>query len=107
ARERRAELLTLGVVRVEPASGLSTEPTRRDEIPERRRGAILVVAEVAVEHLADGEHRVEADEIGELERPQGMVQTEARTGVDRVGAADPLLEREASFVQEGDQDRKS
>src|SRR5207248_7568665 len=63
--DRRGPLPAL-VVDVEPAAGLLAEIAGGDEVLQDRGRAVLVVAEISLEHLGDREHGVEADEIGEL-----------------------------------------
>ncbi len=57
-----------------------------------------------MQHLGDREHRVEADQVSELERAERVVQAEARAGVDVGRAPEPFVEREAGLVQERDRD---
>src|SRR5690606_12443165 len=99
----QSDLLAGGVVHVEATPGLASEEARRDVVPEERRGPVFVVAQIALEDLGDGEQRIEADEVGELERPERVIETEPGALVDVLGGADALLEGEAGLVQEGDE----
>src|SRR5215831_664106 len=85
-------LLAGGVVLVEPAPDLLAEPAGGDVLAEQRARAILVVAELAVQHLGDREAGIEADEIGELERPHRVVQAELHAGIDVARGAEALVE---------------
>src|SRR6266700_8131276 len=67
---------------IEAAPALATEPPRRDEFPQQRRGTVLVVPQVALQHLEDRETHVQADQVGERQRPEGMVHAELHHGVD-------------------------
>src|SRR2546430_15427714 len=69
---------------IEAAAALATEPPRRDQFPQQRRGAVLVVPQVALQHLEDRETHVQADQVGERERPQGVVYAELHERVDRL-----------------------
>ena len=57
-----------------------------------------------MQHLGDVEAGVEADEVGELSGPIGMVGAELHRGVDVLGGAEALLQREAGLVEHRDQD---
>ena len=89
---RSPDAVALVVVHVEAATALLAEPARGDEVPQQRRRAVLVVADLAVQDLGDGEHRVEADEVAQLERPHRVVEAELRAGIDVLRRADALLE---------------
>src|SRR5512134_110759 len=74
-RDRR-----LAPVVVEAALGLAAEPARLDVLHEQRAGPVLGIGEPLVQHLHYGEAGIQADEIGELERPHGMVGAELHRG---------------------------
>src|SRR5882762_1385676 len=93
-------LLTGGVVLVEAAADLLAEPARGDVLAEQRARPVLVVAELAVEDLGDREARIEADQIGELERAHRMVEAELHAGVDVARGAQALVEAVAGFIEE-------
>src|SRR5262245_30660400 len=76
------DLLTAFAVAVKPAPGFLAEPPRGHQVPEKGGGAVLVVAEVAVQDPGDEEHGVEADQIGELERAHRMREAELGALVD-------------------------
>jgi glycosyltransferase involved in cell wall biosynthesis len=63
-----------------------------------------IAADAFVEHPADAEAHVEADEVGQLQRPHRVVEPKACTRVDVLGGAQPLLVRANSFGQERHQD---
>src|SRR4051812_46711757 len=96
-------LLPMLVINVEPASALSAEQPGLDEVSQHRAGTILRVTEVALQDLGDREHRVEADQVGQLQWAERMAEPQARPGVDVLLAADAFFEGEAGFVDERDQ----
>src|SRR5439155_20458239 len=71
------------VVVVEAASRLAAEAAGLDELTQQRAGCVLRVSEARVQHLHDRNARVEADQVGEGERPDRMVEAELRDRVDR------------------------
>src|SRR5690349_3038413 len=58
---------------IESTSALPPQPPRRDHLPQQRRRPVLVVTQIALQHLQDRETHVQADQVGERERPQRMV----------------------------------
>ncbi len=78
-------------VGVEALARLLAEVAGFDELEEHLRRAELVAAEAVVEHAHDAEADVEADEVGELERPHRVVEPDPGAGVDVLGGADALL----------------
>src|SRR5689334_17802578 len=75
-------------VDVEAATRFSTEVPGSNHPSEQGTGSVLRVAKPLVKHGKDGEAHVETDEIGEGERPHGMVHAAFHHGVDRLGCAD-------------------
>src|SRR5215207_7660409 len=67
----------------ESSSTLPSQMPCRDHAAKERRGAVLVVTEAAVEHLEDRQADVEADEVGQRERPHRMRHPELHDRVDR------------------------
>src|SRR5262245_33345955 len=92
-------LLPLWIVLVETAHHLLAEPARRDVLAQQRARPVLVVTELAMQHLGDREAGVEADQIGELERPHRMIEAELDTGIDIARGAQAFIEPIASFVE--------
>src|SRR5579859_3467412 len=92
------------VVHIKPTPALAAEPAGGDQVPQQRGGSILVVAEVAMQDVGDREHRVETDQIAQLEGAHRMVQPEARSRVDVRGGADALFEGEASLAEHRHED---
>src|SRR5882672_211705 len=76
--------LRLAVV-VEPAAGLATEPSCLDVLTPQRAGPELRIAEAVLQHLEDGKARVEADQIGQRQRAEGVAHAEPHDRVDRLG----------------------
>src|ERR1700712_2901762 len=72
---------------VEPAAGLAAEPSSLDVPAPQRAGPELGIAEAVVQHLEDGEARVQPDQVGEGERAERVVHAEAHDGVDRLRVA--------------------
>src|SRR5690242_10072871 len=66
----------VAVIIVESAAGLASEPAGLDVFDQQWAGPVLRIGEALVEHLHHRETRVEADEIGQLERPHGVVGAE-------------------------------
>src|SRR5881398_582643 len=66
---------------IEAPSALATEPPRRDHFPQQRRRTVLVVSQVALQHFEDRETHVQADQVGERQRAQGMVHPELHHAV--------------------------
>src|ERR1044071_7895931 len=96
-------LLALRVVLVEPAGALLAQPAGGDVLAQQRARPVLVVAELAVQHLGDRQAGVEADQVGQLERAHRMVEPEADAGVDVGGRAEALVEPVAGLVEQRDQ----
>src|SRR5262245_50371715 len=59
-----------GGVIVEAGARLLAQAAGGDHLLEQRAGAVLVVAQTLVEHAQDVEADVEADQVGEGERPE-------------------------------------
>src|SRR5512132_2130231 len=93
-------LLSLGVVLVEAAQRLATEPARSDVLAQQRTRPVLVVAELAMQHLGDRQARIEADQIGQLERTHRVIEAELDAGVDVRRGAEALVEAIASLVEQ-------
>src|SRR5512133_1941037 len=82
------------LVVIEAAPRLAAQPPRGDVLAEDRGRPVLVVPELAVEHLRDEQARVEPDEVGERERAHRMIEAELHAGVDVRRRREPLVERE-------------
>src|SRR5215207_5469997 len=91
--DQSSDLLPILIIRVEAPPGLFAEQAGLDQVAEPRARSILRVAEVALEDLGDRQHGIEPDQIGELERPERMTETELGAGVDVLHRADTLFER--------------
>src|SRR5437764_9886512 len=81
---------------IEAAAALAAEPPRRDQFPQQRRGAVLVVPQVALQHLEDRETHVQADQVGERERPQGWFMPSFMTVSTASGVATPSITQKAA-----------
>src|SRR6476661_6561576 len=62
----------LARVVVEAHPGLAPVPARREHLAKCRRARETPLAELVEQHVADRPERVEADEVGERERPHRM-----------------------------------
>src|ERR1043166_6499315 len=92
-------LLALRIVLVEPAADLLAEPAGSDVLPQQRTRPVLVIAELAVQHLGDRQAGIEPDQVRQLERPHRMIQPEPHAGIDVRGGAEPLVEPVARLVE--------
>src|ERR1041384_3008805 len=92
-------LLAVRVALVDPGAALLAEPAGGDVLAQQRTRAVLVVAELAVQHLGDREAGVEADQVGELERPHRMVSPAPHAGIDVRRGAQPLVEPAARLAE--------
>src|SRR5207302_5302395 len=68
---------------IEAPAALAAQPPRRDQLPQQRRRTVFVVAQIALQHLEDRETHVQADQIGERQRPERMVHAELHDRTDR------------------------
>ena len=76
----------LWLIRVKALSRLAPEMAGRHHPPSSGHGPVLRIAEAVVQDVEDGEADVEADEVGERERPHRVIHPELHHGVDRLGA---------------------
>src|SRR5438445_13349686 len=83
---------------IETAAALSPQAPRRHHSAEQRGRPVLVVAEVALQHLEDRETHVQADQVGEGERPERVVHAELHHAVHRFRRGDPLHDAEHRLV---------
>src|SRR5436190_17217059 len=83
---------------MEPPAALAAQTAGGDQLPDQRARAILVVAQVAVQHLEDREAHVEPDQVGERQRPQGMVHPQLHHRVHRLGCRHAFHYAEGRFV---------
>src|SRR3954447_26317479 len=81
----------LARVVVEPLAGLAPVPARGEHLAQGRRLGEAPLAELVEHHLADGAHRVEADEVGERQRPHRVPGAGLHRLVDLRDRADALL----------------
>ena len=94
----------LAAIVVEAALDLAAEPAGLDVLHQQRAGAVLAVGQALVEHLHDRQAGVEADEVGELQRPHRVVGAELHRVVDALDRADALVERVDRLVDHRQQD---
>src|SRR4051794_8880856 len=83
----------LATIVVETALRLAAEPAGLDIFDEKRTGPVLGIGQPLMQHLHDREAGVEADEVGELQRPHRVVGAKPHRSVDRFHRADALVER--------------
>ena len=74
-----------------PLARLLPEVALLDEVHEHLRRRELRLPEAVLEHPHDAEADVEADEVGELERPHRVVEADLAPRVDVLGGAEALL----------------
>ncbi|EAU62248.1 hypothetical protein STIAU_6571 [Stigmatella aurantiaca DW4/3-1] len=91
-------------VLVEAAAALLAVPAGIHVLPQQRARAVLVIAQPLVKHLGDGQARVQADEVRQLQRAHGLVGAQLHRRVDVLRRPQPLHQREARLVQHGDED---
>src|ERR671925_75324 len=83
---------------IEAPSALAPQAPRGYQLPQERRGTVLVVAQVALQHFENRETHVQADQVGERARAQGMVHAELHDGVDRLRGRHAFHHAERRFV---------
>src|SRR6267143_5629286 len=71
-------------VDMEPPAALAAQAARRDHRAQQRAGPVLVVAQVAVQHLEGRETDIEPDQVGERERTLRVIHPQLHHGVDRL-----------------------
>src|SRR5215468_6944712 len=92
------------LVDVEPAPGLLPQPARVHVLAQERTGAVLRISQPAVHHLRDEEHRVQPDEVRELQRAHRLVGAELHRGIDVLGGAQTLHQGIGRLVEHRDED---
>src|SRR5438874_11737747 len=73
------------LVREESLAGRAADAALGDDLPQERRGAVALFAQLLVERVKRREHEVELDRVGPLERPARPVVAEAHRDVDVLG----------------------
>src|SRR2546422_11029433 len=63
---------------IETAAALPPQPPRGHHLPEQRRRPVLVVAQIAMQHVENREAHIEPDQVGERERSERMIRSEER-----------------------------
>src|SRR5712691_2890331 len=91
--ETRRHVKTCGkrpksAVLVEAATALAAKAPGRDVLPKERSGRVAVVPQAFLKHLHDRHAGVQADQIGERERPQRMDESKPGDRVDRLSLGD-------------------
>src|SRR6267142_6104 len=85
-------------VDIEPLPRFSAELSFGDHFLEQRRRPVLLLVEPVLQHLHDGEAHVEADQIGERQRPERVIHAELHHLIDRFRSRDALVYAEDRFV---------
>src|SRR5439155_1197161 len=93
----------VGSITVEAASALSPEMTRVNQLPQQRRSRETRVVEPVIEHTADVEVGIEADEVRQLEGSHRMVQAQLGPPVDVLARSQSLHQCPDRLVDEGHQ----
>lgn len=86
------------LILIKPPPALLPQPAGIHHIAQQHAGPVLGVARLSVQHLHDGQARVEADKVGQLERAHGHVGAVLHDGVDGVAVADARLEADDGLV---------
>lgn len=86
------------LILIKPPPTLLPQPAGIHHIAQQHAGPVLGVARLSVQHLHDGQARVEADKVGQLERAHGHVGAVLHDGVDGVAVADARLEADDGLV---------
>src|SRR3989442_12758457 len=63
---------------IETAAALPPQPPRGHHLPEQRRRPVLVVAQIAMQHVENREAHIEPDQVGERERSERMIHPQDR-----------------------------
>src|SRR4051794_5213881 len=84
----------------EPLAGMAAELPGEDHPAQQRRRPVALLAQLIAQPVEHGEDVVEADRIGPGERPARVVEAVDHPGVDVLGAADALGERERRLVDD-------
>src|SRR5262249_33928816 len=85
-----AIVLSSLLVDVEPAPGLLPQPSGVHVLSQQGAGPVLRISQPVVHHLGDEEHRVQADEVRQLQGTHGLVRAELHRGVDVLRRSQPL-----------------
>src|SRR5579875_329899 len=99
---RRNRLLAPVIVKA--AARLPPEPAGLDVFHQQRTGAVFAVGQALVEHVHHREAGVEADEIGELQGPHGVMGSEPHADIDGLDGADTLVKGIDGLVDHRQQD---
>src|SRR6476661_3870420 len=91
-------------VLVEAAAGLAAQPPGLDVAAQQRAGPVLVVPEPVVQHLHDRQAGVQADQVGQRQRPHRVVHAQPHYGVDRLAVAHALHQAVDRLVDHRHQD---
>ncbi len=107
-RSTRSAITRIGTVigvLVEPAAGLAAEQTGFDHPRQQRRRGVQRFLELLVQALGDGERRVEADQVGQVQRAHRVAAALDHAGVDVFGRGEPRLHHPDRRQQVRDQQR--
>ena len=83
---------------------LAAQPAGFDIFHQQRTGAVFGIRQAFIQHLHHRQAGIEADEIGQLQRPHRMIGAQPHGGVDRVDIADAFIERIDRLVDHRQQD---
>ena len=98
---------SLGVcfsVRIKPPAAFLPQPAHLHVPAKQRAGSEFWVAQVLMQHLANGEDRVQTDPIGERQRADRMIGPGRHREIDGVRRRDPFLQQEDRFVDHRHED---
>ena len=92
------------IVRIEPLAGLAPVHPGGDHLPQQGRGGVAVGAEGVVEHFRDVERGVQADEIEQFERTEGVAAPQDHARVDVLFRGHARFEQAHRVQQVGDEE---
>src|SRR5690242_6477054 len=83
---------------IEPSPTLPPQPASGHHLPEQRRGTVLVVPEIPLQHLEDREAHVEPDQVRQRQRPERVVHAELHHRVHGFGRRHAFHDAEHRLV---------
>src|SRR5215831_2530531 len=99
-----AMVLSSLLVDVEPAPGLLPQPSGVHVLPEQRARPVLRISQAVMHYLGDEEHRVQSDEVRQLQGTHGLVGAELHRRVDVLRRPQPLHQGVGRLVEHGNED---
>src|SRR6478672_12969352 len=88
----RTRIGWVSAVDIKSLARLSAQLTGRDHTLEEDCRPVFILAEIAMQYLDDVQHDVQADQVGERQRPHRMIRAELERLIDRLGRCHAALE---------------